>query len=268
MQIKYYNQYRKGEMKLNKEKLRSWLNIGNHTIIQMPNEIFEDLNKTDFKNFNHKCFAYAFYYLCCYLYRNALYGMNTEQYSQQNIIKVFTGNKTIVSYITKSDGLLDQIGYTRTTTDYPVACYMDNGILEFSMIKDLRKRMPKLKVSHSPRFSIKQPIKALVRFNGEDLTGTFYSYQNTHKIDINRFIDIISDDQLGHIGLFIYGYISMMCARFPQGFQISNEALSEIVGCGEKTIRKYTQGLEAIGVLKSTRKSLDNKSLEKIYSIV
>jgi hypothetical protein len=236
--------------------------------IQIPNEIFDDFGQADFKSFNHKCFAYAYYYLVCFLYRNTLYGgNNTEQYSQQNIIKVLTGNKTVVSYITKSDGLLDKLKYTRSTTDYPVSPFMDNGILEFKLIKDLRKRMPNVDLNHSPRFSIKEPIKALTRFDGEDFTGTFYSFQNTHRIDAKRFVNIVTDRLLGHVGLFVYGYISMMCDRFPNGFHLSNTELSRVVGCSERTVQNYTQRLEAIKCIENSRIVLGSKLLEKVYMI-
>lgn len=255
---------------MDKIKLESWLNVRDSVNVQMPNEIFEDFGEAKFKSFNHKCFAYAYYYLTTYLYRNCTSsygGSNTDQYSQQNIIKIFTSNKTALSYITKSDGLLDDVGYTKTTTDYPVANYMSNGILDFDYIKDLRKRMPNMELNHSPRFSIKEPVKGLVRFDGEDCTGTFYSFQNTHRLDVNNFINIVTDDQLGHVGLFIYGYISMMFDRFRMGYQISNPELGEVVGCGERTIQNYTQRLEAIGLLESKRKVLGNKLLDKVYVV-
>jgi hypothetical protein len=254
---------------MNKSELRAWLNIDESVNVQMPNEIFEDLSNAEFKNFNHKCFAYGYYYLITYLYRNTIYGTcNIEKYNQQNIISLFVSNNTMVSYITKKGGLLDKIGYTRTTTNYPVAYYMDNGILEFSYITDLRKRMPNLEINHSPRFMIKEPLKGLVRFDGEDCTGTFYDFQNTHRIDIQKFVDIIADEQLGSVGLYIYGYLSMMNDRFPMGYQISNTSFAEIVGCTDRTITKYTNRLEELGFIKSERKLLGYKLLEKIYKVV
>lgn len=250
---------------MDKGCLEQWLNVGECVNVQMPNEIFEDLSKAEFKSFNHKCFAYAYYYLTCYIYRNALYGGKTDQYSQQNIINVFTSNKSSVSYITKSDGILDSMNYTRTTTDYPVAYYMDDGILEFGLIKELRKKIPDLEINHSPRFCVKEPVKGMERFDGEEYTGTFYSFQNTHKIEVNQFVEIINDEKLGHVGLYLFGYISMMCDKF-QKYRITNEELAKIVGCGERTIKSYTIRLEELGLIKSTKITLDNKT-QKFYSV-
>lgn len=253
---------------MDKGYLEQWLNMSESVNVQMPNEIFEDLNRAGFKSFNHKCFAYAYYYLISYLYRNALYGNNTEEYSQQNIIKVFTENKSSLSYITKSGGILDEIGYTKTTTDYPVTYYMDDGILEFGFIKELRKKIPELEMNHSPRFCVKEPVKGMTRFDGEEYTGTFYSFQNTHKIDIKCFRTIITDNVLGHVGLYIYGYIRMMCDRYDNKFQITNAQLGEFVGCSERTMKKYTQRLEQLNLIESTRIYYDNKQLDKVYSII
>jgi hypothetical protein len=249
---------------MKKEQLKTWLNIDNSVDIQMPNEVFEDFHNADFSNHSHKCFAYAYYYLVSYLYRNALYGgLRPEDYSNENITKLFLGNHKPVSYITKRKGILDKLGYTETTTDYPILYFMDNEILEFTTIKHHRKQN-KGKLTHSPRLSVKKPLKALNRFD-EDYTGTFYSYQNTHSVSINRFIDIITDINLGHVAFYIYAYLVMMNDKFPRGYQISNKAFAEFVGCSERTITRYTMELEAKGYIKSERKLLDYKLLEKIY---
>ncbi|WP_342575818.1 hypothetical protein [Paenibacillus sp. FSL M8-0142] len=253
---------------MNKEYLEQWLNVSESVNVQMPNEIFEDLSKAEFKSFNHKCFAYAYYYLICYIYRNALYGGKTDQYSQQNIINVFTSDKSSVSYITKSKGILDSMNYTKTTTDYPVSYYMDDGVLEFGLIKELRMKIPELEMNHSPRFFVKEPLKATARFDREDYTGTFYSFQNTHKLDVEDFIKIISDKRLGHVGLYIYGYISMMCDKYNNKFQITNAQLGDFVGCSERTMKKYTQRLEELNLVESTRIIYDKKQLDKVYSII
>ncbi|ALA47825.1 hypothetical protein ABE137_12590 [Brevibacillus laterosporus] len=253
---------------MNKAVLINWLRIEDSVNIQIPNEIFKDFDKADFKSFQHKCFGYAYYYLATYLYRNTLFGnSDIEKYSQQKIVELFVSNNTIVSYITKKNGLLDSIRYTKTTNNYPTSFYVNNGLLEFSYVNDLKERIPDYTVKHSPRFFVKEPVKALVRFDNEDFTGTFYSFQNTHRIDIKTFIDIISDKQLGHVGLYIYGYLSMMCDKFPLGYQISNQRFGEIIGCSDRTITKYTTQLEKEGLIKSERKLLGYKLLEKIYRV-
>jgi Helix-turn-helix domain len=236
----------------------------------MPNEVFNDLNQADFSNHSHKCFAYAYYYLISYLYRNALYGgINTEEYSTENIVKLFLGNPKPVSYITKKNGILDKLGYTETTTDYPISYYKDKDteMIDFITIKKFRKDNPDTQMNHSPRLSIKTPLKALNRFN-EDYSGTYYTFQNTHKVNIKKFVDIITDINLGHVAFYIYCYLRMMNDKFPQGYQISNKAFADLIGCSERTIARYTTELESKNYIKSERKLYGYKLLEKIYKVI
>lgn len=251
---------------MDKQSLLLWLNTRDSVDIQMPNEIFEDFDQTGFKTFNHKCFGYAYYYLISYLYRNAAYGNEIKNYSQQNIINVITSDKSSISYITKSNGLLDKLGYTKSTTDYPIAFFMNDGTLEFGFIKELRKNIPDLQLTHSPRLSIKEPVKALARFDGEDYTGTYYSFQNTHKLNVNDFATIMTDDKLGHVGLYIYGYIQMMCDKFPEGYRSTNIDLAKVVGCSERTIKSYMARLEMLNLVSSSAMTLNNRT-QKFYSV-
>ena len=105
----------------------------------------------------------------------------------------------------------------------------------------------------------------MARFDGENYTGTFYSFQNTHKIDVHQFIAIMGDEKLGHVGLYLFGYISMMCDKFPK-YRITNEELAKIVGCGERTIKSYMARLEELGLIKSTKITVGNKT-QKFYSV-
>lgn len=248
---------------MNKEELTKWLSVEGSVEIQMPNEVFDDFNEADFQSYNHKCFAYSYYYIINYLYRNVVYGReDTKEYSLEKLTKVFLSNHKKVYYITKSGGLLDSIGYTNTTRDYPVTFYMDDSILSFYTVKEVDDP-----IHHNHRLSVKVPIKSFYRFDFDDLNGTYYSFQSTHRVGIQNFIDIISNPKLGHVAFYIFSYLSMMCDRFKDGYQVSNKELASLVGCTERTITKYTGLLEEFGLLQSTRKSYEYKLLEKIYKV-
>lgn len=229
----------------------------------MPNEIFEDLSDVKFETFSHKCFTYSFYYLINYIYRNALYGLgNAEAYGLKELSKIFISNYSKVSYIVKKDGILDTLGYTITTTDYPTAYTFSDNVLDFECIKSIKE-----KSQHSPRLSIKYPVKSFMRFDDEYFTGTYYDFQSTHSLRISSFIKIMSTNKLGHNAFYIYGYLKMMCDRFQNSYIVSNEELMTIVGCNEKTLTKYTKSLEENGLISSSRVIYEGKTLEKIYSI-
>lgn len=247
--------------------MTKWLQLeGTPMQIQMPNEIFSDLTSANFKSWKHKAFAYSYYYLTAYLYRSTLYGTTTEQYCQENILSTLMSRTASFTYITKKNGILDKMGYTKSTTDYPVSYYMDNGILEFGMIKELKSQLGSKATTVGNRFTIKEPVKALNRFD-EDYSGTFYDMQNTHLVTVQRFVDIITHPDLGYVGLYVYAYLSMMGDKFRDGYQISNKCLSNIIGCNEKTLSKYTRKLEECGFIRSERKYYEYKLLEKKYSI-
>lgn len=256
---------------MRKEELKKWLNIGFHVDIQMPNEIFDDLNKNmNIESWKHKCFAYTYYYLITYIYRNSLYGLdNPEGYNQSNILQVLTARRHSVSYLIKRNGILEKMGYIETTTNYPTSFYIEDGVLDFALIDELKEVLDKdILGKSSPNFSIKKPIKALVRFDDEDFSGTFYDFSSTHKTSVDRFVDIITDTQLGYVGFYIYSYLSMMNDRFKYGYQISNSKLAEFVGCNERTVSRYTKRLEDKKHIISERKLYEYKLLEKRYSVI
>lgn len=236
-------------------EMRHWLDVSSSVNVHMPNEIFNDLQHMDFKTWKHKAFTYAYYYLITYIYRNALYGFaNPENYTQEKIVGTILGDHKKVSYITKKNGLLDLAGYTETTTNYPISFFMEDTFLEFGLIKDLRKEVSQLKVTHSPRLSTKLPIKAFRRFDEEEYTGTYYSFQSTHLIEKEKFINIITNTKLGYVGLYIYAYIKTMTYIYNnEGLKWSNKQLAEYIGCNERTVMKYLKELKEQGYVESTR---------------
>lgn len=248
---------------MNYTQLNHWLHTENSVNIQMPNEIYEDLMDAEFKTWKHRCFAYSLYYLSSYLYRNAIFGnAHNAQYGVNKLAELFSPNPKPLSYIYKKGGILDSIGYTDSITDYPISFYMDEQILEFSTLSELDQSIKR----NYPRFMVKKPIKSFYRDSADDtLTGTFYDFQNTHLIPIEKFISIISDSTLGFVPFYIYSYLKMMNDKFPMGYQVSNKRLAEIVGCNEETVSKYTNNLELSEHIVSERKLIGYKLLEKIY---
>lgn len=255
--------------------MKEWLNVLKNPSnkyefvqIQMPNEIFEDLNQQDFKSWKHKAFAYSYYYLCTFIYRNALYGISLDHFTQDKISRSIISNPNLTSYITKKNGLLEKMNYIKTTKNYPISFYKDsNNIFEFSYANDIDENTKRLLPKKGNNFSIKEPVKSLNRFD-EYYSGTFYDMQNTHLVTIQRFIDIITHSNLGYVGLLIYSYLSMMNDKFPMGYQISNKKLAEFIGCNERTLTRYTKELELRGFIKSERKLLGYKLLEKKYNVI
>jgi hypothetical protein len=255
---------------MNKKELLSWLKTNEAVDIHMPNEIFDELKQIKFQSWKHRAFSYAFLYLVTYLYRNVIYGsFNPELYNLESIMKVFVSNHRKLLYITKKNGLLEQHKLIETTTNYPISYYFQDGLLEFTLVKDLRSRMDNVKINHSPNLSIKKPVKAFVRFDDEEYTGTFYDFQNTHLINIETFIDIITEQDLNYIGFYIYAYLYMMHQKYPAGYNTMNNTLIDIIGGTSRTITKYTKLLEEKGFIVSQKNMVaPNVCKGKKYQII
>lgn len=255
--------------------MKRWLSINGSVDIQVPNEIFEDFSNAEFTSWKHKAFAYAYYYLSTYLYRNVLYGkFDAEIYNQNVIVGTLISKRGNVSYITKKNGILEkELNYLKTTKNFPISLFKDNGTFDFKYIEDIKEEFRSVISLPSPNFSIREPVKALKRFDEEEeeegyYMGTYYDFQNTHLIPVETFIKIITDAELGYVGLYIYAFLKMKCDQFNEGFKISNEEFSENIGCSShRTITKYTKILETKGFINSRRKKQGIKQFEKIYSI-
>lgn len=193
------------------------------TRIFIPNEIFDDL-QTAIQIPTHLAFAYSYYYMITYLYR-----YNKYFYTKftQSMIKEFLGVNPIykkVDYIIKKGGVLDTLGYTETTTDYPISCTLtDDKIPMFKTIHEWKYENPDMipYMKDERNFKIKYPVKAFFRdelSRKNDLyNGTFYEARYTHGIHVNTFVDALeggsNGQKIGYMGFYLYGFISALIGQ-------------------------------------------------------
>jgi hypothetical protein len=212
--------------------IKKLLNYNEHqNKIYIHNEIFEELKVLG----SHAAFAYTYYYLICWLYRYAKYG---EIQIDVKLIKELLGynptNKKL-DYLIKKGGLLDEIGLTETSTDYPLVWTFIDGDLEFTMLSDFDDEVRKMYLKQKGKnYKVKIPVKALSR-NGEN--GTFYDIGYTHEMEFNLFVKCMESD-LGCSGFYIYGYLKYRCDKFGE-YNSSLERLGEELGMSKNTIDKY-----------------------------
>jgi hypothetical protein len=225
--------------------------------IFMPNEIFDDLaNNIEIKQ--HIPFAYSYYYYINYLYRYCEF--SADKLITQGDIKerlgYSAGNKKI-NYLISRDGLLDRIGYTMTTTNYPIAWYQtgDNSV-EFKTLEEAKEEgfIPPL---NERAYVIKHPIKAFYRtdedekINGQ-YTGTFYKVENTHMINYRIFNAIMDNEkELGTNAFYLYGFIRHKNNCFGNtDFVASLERLENESNISKTTLKKYIKNLESYGLVR------------------
>ncbi|MFS1518529.1 hypothetical protein V1503_19010 [Bacillus sp. SCS-151] len=217
--------------------------------VYMPNEIFEDLRLLHGKKCDHIAFTYSYYYLICWLFRYTKYG---EMKIDTKLIKRMLGyspdNKKI-NYIIKKNGLLDQIGYTLTDSNYPISWDYNDGDIEFTLISDMDEEVRKTFYQYrGNNFKVKLPIKAIWRTKEskeEGLwDGTFYEIENTHCIPFDVFSFCLENDNLGVTGFYVYAYFKCKCQWFNGRYNKSIENISEEIGMAKNTVDKYLNSLK------------------------
>jgi len=229
--------------------------------VYMPNEVFTDLTQ-NIHNSSQIAFAYSYIYYITYLYRYCKHIDNDGNKVTQEHIKEYLGyspkNKKI-DYIIKKGGILDNLRYTETTTDYPIQfLYDDNDLILFETISYFKEY---IKNFNDRNFKIKKPLKSFYRTpydcQHKFLTGTFYSVENTHRIDYNTFHFIIHNNELGALGFYIYSFLKHKNNIYKSGYQRSYEKLGYELHMSDKTIYKYINTLEQKGLLTIDRKIFD-----------
>jgi hypothetical protein len=237
--------------------------------IYLPNEVFTDL-KLHIPNGSQTAFAYSYLYYITYLYRYCKYiSDNGDKVTQEAIKEVlgYSPKNKKVDYIIKKGGVLDNLMYSETTTDYPIQYfYDDDDLLTFETISNYKGIIKNL---NDRNFKIKKPLRAFHRslkaIEDKELSGTFYEVENTHRIDFRVFLTIIMNGDLGTAGFYLYGYLKHKNDIFKSGYQRSYEKLGFDTGFSEKTVRKYVNLLEFNNLISVERKLFDIKLSQEDY---
>jgi hypothetical protein len=224
--------------------LRERLKYNEHqNKVYIHNEIFEELKLLHNKGGSHVAFTYTYYFLICWLYRYTKYGeLNIDVKMIKEILGYNATNKKL-DYLIKKGGVLDEIGLTETSSDYPLLWTFEDG-LEFMMLSDFDEDVRKL-YQKGKNYKIKVPVKGLIR-NGEE--GTFYDITYTHEMTFDLFAHCMGSE-LGCSGFYLYGYLKYRCDKFNE-YCVSLERLGEEVGMSKNTVDKYLTMLCLDGLVK------------------
>jgi hypothetical protein len=241
---------------MNFEEIKEYLGYHEQeSKIFMPNEIFTDLRNALPDSSSHLAFAYSYYYLTSWLYRYTKY-VKSNLIDNGKIKKLLGYNEDYkkIDYIIKKNGLLDQIGYTRTVKDFPVLWEYDNYEgLEFTMYSEQREDIHRYNnITPSRKYNIKFPVKAFERIIDGDLetNGTFYDIENTHEIPFEVFMYCLDNEQIGLTGFYIYSFIKRMNDYYRGGWDISVEGMPTDMGISERTISRYLDVLRKYNLIK------------------
>lgn len=236
----------------------------NYTIYT-PNEIFEELKRSNIKPV-HLPFAYSYYFLVSYLYKMCAYDEITPSQKEIKEWLGFSGNNKTIDYIIKKGGILDQLLYTQTTTDYPVSYHKDEyDDIEFDTVQNEDDYMKELYRSrHSARYIIKYPVKCFSRYPVDDLNcldGTFYQMFDTHRTELATIQFMLSHSELGITGFYIYQFLLYKCDKFPEGYNGTYEQIHNETGMSIKTLTRYIKKLETYNCITIQRNH--NRNMKK-----
>lgn len=263
--------------KLSKKELLSlieWSDSDLKAEIYIPNNIFEmlaedeELNKSNgTRRSTHVAEAYCYLVLVTYLYRNCKYGwMQDASMKALQTVVGFNYDYKNFNYVIKKDGVLDKLGLTKTISlkDAPIGYDVtDGGYVEFMTQEDYDKTLDPRKVQDEKDFGmrksvknakVKEPIFALYNQDGEYGYGTFFGFidsdnvADTHKIDMEVFIECMTNEDLGCTAFYLYSFLQWKC-QTSQGIQgsieIGLETISERTGVLRGARDKALHGLKA-----------------------
>ncbi|HDX9600984.1 TPA: hypothetical protein ACLBZ7_005547 [Bacillus cereus] len=209
--------------------------------IFIPNNIFEvllkdeRLTKRGKRTTTHVDVAYAYIYLYTWLYRNAKYGSMSTENSDVGSLKELIGfSKTEkrINYIIKKDGVLDDLGLTRTIPykDAPALFQFNDDVIEFYTVSD-----EKIPITNN-RQTVKEPVFALENSDGEYGYGTFFgsmdndNIANTHNVDFEVFIKCMTNEKLGTDAFYLYSFLKHKCDVSGGSIEIALTTISQQTG--------------------------------------
>lgn len=234
---------------------------GENVSVQIPNFIFRDLSsnvkgKNINTNIQQVSFAYAYLVVIAFLYKYAHYvDIDNGTYIQNADIKELLGyskQTRTVDYIIKKNGLLDEIGLSETSKDYPIQFTFNDDkinnipIRDFVTISDLNTNDTNYSlikgIVKNRNYEIKEPT---FLFEYKEENGTLYDYSNTHKVTIGELLLFIGNENLNNIDFSMYCYFKSKCKGYKDNMKsiALNTIVSEL-GVGKDAFYAHLQTLK------------------------
>lgn len=207
------------------------------------------------KNNSHRTFAFAYNWLVSYLWKYSKYGI--QEINTQDIKSILgvSPQEQRVNYLIKKDGVLDKVGYTETTRDFPISTDLtgDDGI-KITQLSDMDEFLSKMFLKqYSKRYTCKKP---LLQYQREGKKGLMYSKDDTIPISIFEFTRCVLCSEIGVDGFMIYCYLKYRSKMFGYApVTVFNNEIVDAIGFKERKIRTLVHNLELAGMIKVERKT-------------
>jgi hypothetical protein len=243
---------------------------GSSANVRLPNSIFKDLSDSIKTNGQQVAFAYVYCVTVAFLYKYAQFvDIDNSTYIQNADIKELLGyNRTTktVDKIIKKNGVLDELGLTSTTRDFPVDFIknsenigintipirefitfseLDANGINYTLIKQIVKNR---------NYEVKEPLFLTTGYE-ENEFGTLYSIERTHQITIDEFLCFIKNNDLNNIDFLLYAFLKYKCKGFEDNMRSMtlNYILSEL-GMNADTFYNHLKAVKEKGLVDVSHK--------------
>lgn len=254
-----------------KEEYQKILATSEKEPVYMPNEIFEDLPRAinvnrKGKSSKHIAYAFSYVFLITYLYRYTKFGMHTDyEFTEEELKKLLTVSPTSkgkdgVTYITKKKGILEQLGYIKKVTDYPLEWTYDeintDGYVEFLYFSDIKEDgLPSSMISNLKNRKINYPVKLLDERIIEideyeyEYSGILHDISYTTEASIDVFMYCMTRKELGVEGFYLYCLIKFKSAFYGGRWNCAQSDFPARTGMKIDVIKTRLKALEQYGML-------------------
>lgn len=240
-------------MNLLKDRFQFVKHQNSESFVFVPNELFEILQQTDL-SFKHQSIIYSYYVFNSWLFRYCKYFADSGFTFTMANIKEFLGYKADDNRIDKLIGnkptsVINQLGLTESTTDYPIQYFNEKWGVEFMYFSDkgswdelfykVEDKFVRNPAYNKGNFKVKKP---LLEFDNPD---------NTHKVSINEIVTSLDNKEVGCMGLYIFGWLKHQINIHQKGFYSKYvPTMARELGLNEKTLRKYLHSLQEAGFIR------------------
>lgn len=256
-----YNKFFKNDHKDN------FINVDINTF-----ELFDELLESGkLKTNRHRTFAFAYYCLVSYLWKYSKYG--DMEINTQDIKTILGINPTEkrMDYIIKKNGLLDSIGLTETTRNFPIdTTITSNEGIKVTTLSDLGDEVARdfLKYRGSRRYTCKKP---LLQYQRDGKAGLMYSKDDVLSISVYELTRCLLCPEIGFDGLYVYAYLKYRTKMLGnRAVKMFYAELENRIGYKHIRIKNLIQNLQSAGmvIVKTEIRSVDGKvSKHNTYNI-
>ncbi|KMP31779.1 hypothetical protein [Bacillus cereus] len=256
-----------------KEEYQKILVTSEKEPVFMPNEIFDDLPRAinvnrKGKSSKHIAYAFSYVFLVTYLYRYTKFGTHADyEFTEEKLKKLLTVSPTSkgmegVTYITKRKGILEQLGYIKKVTDYPLKWFYfydethTDGYVKFLCFSDIKEDgLPSSMISNLKNRKINYPVKLLderiIEIDEEELEcpGILHDINYTTETSIDTFIYCMTRKELGVEGFYLYCLIKFKSAFYGGRWNCAQSDFPARTGMKIDVIKTRLKALEQYGML-------------------